>query len=60
MPKYLPYFLGVPPGREVWPTARAPASNAGVVLDDRVCSSAWVDPALGIICGICAVFGRIP
>ena len=59
MPKNLPYRRGVPLGRKVAPAALDPASNPAMA-DDWVCSSEWVDPILGSICGICAVLGRIP
>lgn len=60
IPKYLPYLRGVPLGRKVFPAALAPASNPGVVVDDRVCSSGRTDNICGIWAGISRVLGRIP
>lgn len=60
IPKYLPYLRGVPLGRNVNPAALDPASNPGVVVDDRVCNSGRAISICGICAGMTWVRGRIP
>lgn len=60
MPKYLPYLRGVPPGKKVNPAALDPASNAGVVAEDRVCIRGRSRSICGTCDGMIWLRGRMP